>query len=262
MNAAVYDLTHVYRTEIAAFVVLFAAAELVWLHFARGREPQRGELFANLFIYVVDTLIRLATLPARLLLFVLVYELSPLRVPTTLAAVLVCYVGVDFTIYWYHRALHHSALGWALHSVHHTGRDYSLSLGVRLSWLLRAFDDAVYLPLVALGFEPLLVLAMAERNRFSQFWLHTEMIGPLRWLDPWLNTPGNHRVHHASLGGTVRANYGSNFVIWDQLFGTYQRERGAVEYGTDAPAPGSNPFAIQLAGVVDYVRQRARRRSA
>ena len=259
MNTAVYDLTHVYRTEIASFVVGYALAELLWLRFARGREPRRGQLFANVFIYVVDTTLRLATLPARLALFVLVYDLSPLRVTSTLGATLACYVGVDFILYWYHRALHHNELGWALHSVHHTGRDYSLSLGVRLSWLLRAFDDAVYLPLVALGFEPLLVLAMAELNRFSQFWLHTEMIGKLPWLDPWLNTPANHRVHHAATSGTVRANYGSNFVLWDQLFGTYQREQGPVQYGTDAPDPGNNPFAIQLAGLVEYLRRRAGR---
>jgi len=256
MTAEQLDIVRVYRVEIALFVVLYAFAEVIWLRIRKRREHALPEVLANVAIYVVDTGIRLATWPARLAAFVLVASLSPLRIETGIASVALCYVGVDLILYGWHRVLHETELGWALHSVHHTSRELNVSVGVRINWLQRAIDDVVYLPLVALGFEPLLVLAMVAFNRFSQYWVHTEMIGKLPPLDPWLNTPSNHRVHHASIAGGRRANYGSTFMIWDRLFGSYRREAGATAYGTDAGELGANPLTIQLAGLRDYVRKR------
>lgn len=259
MRASDFDLVRHYRVEIASFVVTYAALELLWLHYRRRTQPDPREVSANLFIYVIDTLIRLGTWSVRVALFTWVYSITPLRIPTTVLSAVICYVGVDFILYWFHRLLHENELGWALHSVHHTSRAYNVSLGVRISWPLRAFDDVVYLPLPALGFEPLLVLAMIVLNRFSQYWIHTEMIGRLPLLDGWLNTPSNHRVHHAASPGGERANYGSNFIVWDRLFGTYRVENGANVYGSDEPDVGSNPFVIQFSALLTYARRLRRK---
>lgn len=259
MPAEALDLVRIYRAEIAAFVVLYAAAELIWLRLWHGRDHALPELLANVVIFVVDTAIRFATWPARLAAFMLVSSLSPLHVPTTVWSALACYVGVDLILYFWHRVLHETELGWALHSVHHSGRELNVSVGVRIHWLQRAIDDVVYLPLAALGFEPVLVLGMVALNRLSQYWVHTEMIGKLPWLDGWLNTPSNHRVHHEAISGGARANYGSTFMIWDRMFGTYRPEAGAVRYGTDAGDLGANPLTIQLAGITAYVRKRTSR---
>jgi sterol desaturase/sphingolipid hydroxylase (fatty acid hydroxylase superfamily) len=256
MTAAQLDIVRMYRIEIALFVVLYAFAEVVWLRLRKRRDPALPDVLANVFIYMVDTGIRLATWPARLAAFVLVGSLSPLRIETGIASAALCYLGVDLILYCWHRVLHETELGWAMHSVHHTSRELNVSVGVRINWLQRAIDDLVYLPLAALGFEPLLVLAMVTLNRFWQYWIHTEMIGKIPLLDPWLNTPSNHRVHHALFGGARRANYGSTFMIFDHLFGTYGRETGELEYGSDAGDLGANPITIQLAGLRDYVRKR------
>jgi sterol desaturase/sphingolipid hydroxylase (fatty acid hydroxylase superfamily) len=254
-----FDLVRAYRVEVATGVVLYALAELVWLRVRRRRVHEPRELLANLSIYVVETGLRLGTWPARLALFMLAHAASPLRLPSNALTACVCYLGVDVILYFWHRALHESALGWALHSVHHTGRAFNVSLGVRINWLQRSIDDVVYLPLALLGFDPLLVLAMVACNRLSQYWVHTEMIGKLPWLDAWLNTPSNHRVHHAAQSGGARANYGSNLMLWDRLFGTYRREQGAIGYGTDAGELGTNPWRIQFAGLIEYARRRTDR---
>lgn len=258
MTAAELDIVRVYRVEIATLVVTYALAELLWLRLKQERDHTMPELLANVAIYVVDTAIRLATWPARLAVFALVGSLTPLHIPTSLASAVVCYVGVDLILYAWHRVLHESELGWALHSVHHSGRAMNVSVGVRIHWLQRAVDDVVYLPLVALGLEPLLVLGMVAFNRLSQYWVHTQMIGKLPWLDAFLNTPSNHRVHHQNVRGGARANYGSTFMLWDRLFGTYRAEAAdrAIEYGTDAGDVGANPIAIQLQGLSDYARKR------
>src|SRR4249920_1720387 len=135
MPAPAFDLVATHRIGIAGFVVAYAFAEVLWLRVRRGRTHAWPELSANLFIYVVDTAIRLATWPARLGLFVLVYAWSPWRLPTTAVSAVACYFGVDLILYFYHRVLHETEIGWALHSVHHTGRDFNLSLGVRINWL-------------------------------------------------------------------------------------------------------------------------------
>ena len=40
-------------------------------------------------------------------------------------------MGVDLAYYWAHRCLHVYHLGWAAHSVHHSGEDYNLPTALR-----------------------------------------------------------------------------------------------------------------------------------
>jgi hypothetical protein len=63
--------------------------------------------------------------------------------------------------------------------------------------LQRVLDDFFYVPLVLLGAPPLAVFIAVELNHASQLWCHTEVIGRIPFLDRFLNTPSNHRVHHA-----------------------------------------------------------------
>ena len=40
-----------------------------------------------------------------------------------------------------------------------------------------------------------------------------------------MNTPSHHRVHHAINPRYLDRNYAGVFIVWDRMFGTYQRER-------------------------------------
>jgi hypothetical protein len=46
-----------------------------------------------------------------------------------------------------------------------------------------------------------------------------------------LNTPSHHRVHHGSNQLYIDRNHGSILILWDRLFGTFQREQEQVVYG-------------------------------
>jgi hypothetical protein len=59
---------------------------------------------------------------------------------------------------------------------------------------------------------------------FYQFWPHTQLIGRMGVLDRWIQTPSNHRVHHAQNDIYLDRNYVGVFMFWDHLFGTYQEE--------------------------------------
>jgi hypothetical protein len=56
-----------------------------------------------------------------------------------------------------------------------------------------------------------------------------------------MNTPSNHRVHHGRDAKYIDRNYGGILIIWDRLFGTYQREEEAPDYGITDPIGTLDP---------------------
>jgi sterol desaturase/sphingolipid hydroxylase (fatty acid hydroxylase superfamily) len=164
---------------------------------------------------------------------------------------LLLFLAVEFAYYWMHRASHQVHYLWASHCVHHSVQHFNFSAALRLG-LTSGVSGAViaYLPLVWLGFDPRAVFAMLAFNLAWQFGLHTETIGrlgPLEWL---LNTPSHHRAHHAVNARYLDCNFGGVLIIFDRLFGTFERERDdePCRYGLVTPPPTQNPLAIALYG--------------
>jgi hypothetical protein len=81
-----------------------------------------------------------------------------------------------------------------------------------------------------------------------QFWLHTELIPKLSWLEKVINTPSNHRAHHGSNPRYLDSNYGGVLMIFDHLFGTYVEETAEEPcvYGLVHPINSHNPLRIAL----------------
>jgi sterol desaturase/sphingolipid hydroxylase (fatty acid hydroxylase superfamily) len=152
----------------------------------------------------------------------------------------------DFIYYWTHRLEHSSRLFWTWHSVHHSSPEYSLSTSLRLSWLEPFILWYTLIPLVLIGFQPTLVMLAAEISLLYQFFLHTKKIKKLGFLELIFNTPSNHRVHHGSNNKYLDKNYGSILIIWDRLFGTYQKEEEKVIYGLTKPINSKNPLVINI----------------
>ncbi|XP_050733445.1 alkylglycerol monooxygenase-like [Eriocheir sinensis] len=142
----------------------------------------------------------------------------------SLLAVVALVVAVDLVYYWLHRASHEIMMLWAIHQVHHSSQDLTMAVGMRHSPLQRLFTWVFYLPLAFLGVPPTHMLAHAQFNLLYQCWIHTEAIGSLGPLEYVFNTPTHHQVHHASNKYCLDKNYGGVFIIWDQLFGTFQAQ--------------------------------------
>ena len=77
-----------------------------------------------------------------------------------------------------------------------------------------------------------------------QIWVHTRLVGRLGFLEWFLVTPSNHRVHHGQNDYCLDKNYGGIFSVWDRLFGTYadERESEPVVYGVRKPLHSWNPI--------------------
>ena len=158
----------------------------------------------------------------------------------------ILFVGVDFFYYWFHRASHQINALWAAHIVHHQSEDYNLSVALRQSWFQGWFSWAFYLPLAVIGFDPVMFAVMVSLNTLYQFWIHTTTIktmGPLEWI---INTPSHHRVHHGTNPKYIDKNHAGSLIIWDRMFGTFQKEEEEVVYGITSPLNSWNPIWANL----------------
>ncbi len=167
------------------------------------------------------------------------------------------FIGLEFFYYWEHRASHAMRWLWATHSVHHSPEHLNFSAAYRLGvtnvlsgvWLF-------FLPMRWLGFSPLHMSAALGINLLYQFWLHTELVPKLGFLEGFLDTPSNHRVHHSSNHEYLDKNFGGVLVIFDRLFGTYAAERKDLpcRYGLVGRKPELNPVKIAFREWILLVR--------
>lgn len=159
-------------------------------------------------------------------------------------------LSVDLAYYWLHRCSHEIRWMWALHSVHHSARQITFSVAYRLGWTSLLSGPWLFLiPVCWIGFDPRMVALMYAANLLYQFWLHTEMVPKLGFLERFLNTPSHHRVHHAIEPEYLDRNYGGVLILWDRLFGTFSEERTGAprSYGLVRQIDTLNPLTIAFA---------------
>lgn len=151
--------------------------------------------------------------------------------PTVWYAWVLLFFADDFSFYWHHRLSHQVRILWAAHINHHSSVNYNLAVALRQSWteLFYKFIFWMWLPII--GFHPLMIMTMMSISLIYQFWVHTETIGKLGFLEWFMNTPSHHRVHHASNTRYLDRNHAGILIIWDRLFGTFEPETEKVRYG-------------------------------
>jgi sterol desaturase/sphingolipid hydroxylase (fatty acid hydroxylase superfamily) len=240
---------------LAGVLLLIGAPILmleVWrLHRAGGLTRARiAGMVTSTFCLAPAALIEIALGAVLAALFFAAAAFAPLPIATTWTTALLCFVLVDFLYYWEHRLAHEVNALWSLyHSVHHSADHYDQTIAFRISFVDFFFAPLVYLPLVLAGFHPVLVFACLGLVLAWQQWIHTELVGKLPLLDPWLNTPSNHRVHHGRNPIYIDKNYGGVLMVWDRMFGTYAAETEKVEYGLVEPLKSRNPAAVHFSSL-------------
>jgi len=152
-------------------------------------------------------------------------------------------LAYDFSYYWFHRISHEVNLFWAAHVVHHQSEDYNLGTALRQSGS-GLFGFIFYLPWLYIGIPAEILFASGALNLIYQFWVHTQHVHRIGWLEYILVTPSNHRVHHAQNKIYIDRNYGGILCIWDRMFGSFQDELEDEPciYGIRKPLKSYNPF--------------------
>ncbi|XP_069983034.1 alkylglycerol monooxygenase [Penaeus vannamei] len=208
-----------------AFILLEAA-----VRYSLGREVRANESLASIGVGILHEATGFLTVGFILLGYEWLYQWRILdwawdSLVTWWASLLL----VDMCYYWVHRANHEINFLWAVHQVHHSSEDFTLSSALRLSIFQRLVHFGFYQPLALLGIPKTSVVVHLGLNYLFQFWVHTDVIrklGPIEWV---FCTPSHHRVHHGSNKWCLDKNYGSVLIVWDRLFGTYQEEKEGEE---------------------------------
>lgn len=156
---------------------------------------------------------------------------SPVSAKAGLGAYVLAIAGWDFIYYWNHRLSHESRWLWAVHVVHHSSERYNLSTALRQPVADGLTMTVPYGLLALLGLPPRYIEDARALNLIYQFWIHTEAITSIGWLEKILNTPSHHRAHHGSQRQYLDINHGSILILWDKLFGTFEPEVEPVRYG-------------------------------
>ncbi len=128
----------------------------------------------------------------------------------------------DLLEWMIHVALHRVPWLWQFHKLHHSIRELDWIGNFRFHWMeIIVYRSLTYFPLVALGVEGPIILAIAVFATLIGHLNHANLrldYGFLRYI---FNSPRLHVWHHDMV---LHGNGGQNFAIvfsaWDWLFGT------------------------------------------
>ena len=128
----------------------------------------------------------------------------------------------DFVEWNIHRLLHNVPWLWEFHKLHHSIEKLDWIGNFRFHWgEVVVYKTLSYLPLVILGVDGYVILAIAVVNTLMQDINHANLSidwGPLKYV---LNSPRMHVWHHdIELHGKGGQNFGIVLSVWDWLFGT------------------------------------------
>jgi len=171
----------------------------------------------------------------------------------TLPLTWVGFVGT-FLLYdlvWYidHCIAHRTGLFWAFHSVHHSSKEYNFTVASRGFFLDSMLCRPLFYLLPVLGVSPFQYIAYQIISNIFGIFQHTRLINRMGWIDHILATPSNHRVHHGANLKYLDKNYGEVLMLWDKLWGSYQKEEEEPVYGLTTNIDTYNPIKIELAGI-------------
>ena len=178
-------------------------------------------------------------------------------IKTTWITYVVAFIGIDFAGYWVHRINHRINYFWNHHIVHHSSEEFNLACALRQS--ISNFFSLTFVflvPTAIVGVPAEVITFLAPLHLFAQYWYHTRLIGKLGFLEYILVTPSHHRVHHAINKEYLDKNLSQIFIIWDKLFGTFQKELNEVPpvYGVKRPVRSWNPIFINFTHLMVLIK--------
>jgi sterol desaturase/sphingolipid hydroxylase (fatty acid hydroxylase superfamily) len=139
-------------------------------------------------------------------------------------AFLLNFIGVDFLYYLQHRAFHEIPSLWKFHAPHHHSPVVNIWATSRNA-LVTHFLFVYMLVNPILGYlcnSPEGFFAGAMVTAALDLFRHANIRITLPLLDGILILPSDHHRHHNA--ERPFANYGANFLIWDQIFGTCEQD--------------------------------------
>lgn len=227
------------------FFVITVLIEIVLTIKIKMEEYEFKDAGTSILMGLGNVFIGLFSKAIVLVAFLFLYNFRFFTIPFSWWAWLILLFAEDFCYYWFHRISHESRFFWASHVVHHSSEKYNLSTALRQTWTGGFYGFVFWVPLILLGFHPVMVLTQMSISLIYQYWIHTELINKMpKWFEYIFNTPSHHRVHHATNPQYLDRNHAGIFIIWDRMFGTFESEIEKPTYGLVKNINTYNPFKI------------------
>ncbi|MDB5231292.1 MAG: sterol desaturase family protein [Chitinophagaceae bacterium] len=238
--------SNILLTAVPGFLIL-VIVETLHMNKENREHNFKTDIAGSLGIGVGAGLVSFFTTGLTVFVYSFIYQHRLFNLPASAWWVwAACFIGDDFSYYWYHRMSHQIRFFWASHVVHHSSQLFTFSASLRVPWtsnLTGTFLFWAWLPLI--GIHPGMIILMKSVSAIYQFVLHTESVKRLpKWFEYVFNTPSHHRVHHASDVDYLDKNHAGTFILWDRMFGTFREETNQPVYGLTTNVNSANPIKI------------------
>jgi sterol desaturase/sphingolipid hydroxylase (fatty acid hydroxylase superfamily) len=176
--------------------------------------------------------------------------------------VAVCVLALDLLSYGWHRANHQILALWRFHQVHHSDGVFNAFTALRFhpGELLLAVPVRLAAT-VALGASVQGVILFEVLFTLANLIEHGDIDLPATMearLGRVFIVPATHRWHHCRRWSELNTNFGTIFVLWDRLFGTYRRNASSVRVQTGLPGIAQSPSLLEALAMPAKVIGRGR----
>ncbi|MGJ3646951.1 sterol desaturase family protein [Sphingomonas sp. GlSt437] len=239
-----------YGLMMASFYLAMVLIERGAYLFENRRDWAERESRANMINWLLLAFFEGAVGAALFVgIYLWVYEHRLFTIPMVWWGWALAFLLNDLAYYSSHRMEHRTGFFWAIHTAHHSAETMNLTVAARNSvLLLSGASQPLYYLLALIGLPlPMFLVARFFGNVWGIF-NHTRFVHRIKWLEGWVATPANHRVHHGTQPKYLDRNYGQVLMIWDRLFGTFQREEEEPIYGLVHQMGSTRIYDIQSWG--------------
>lgn len=148
------------------------------------------------------------------------------------------FIVTDLKVYVGHRFMHLRPL-WELHAYHHSAEEFNLittNRGHFLETSVHYLFTGLFFALFGAPLYNIFILGLIRES--YQYLLHSDVNWKLGFVGKYiLISPAAHRLHHSIDEKDYNKNYGTFFIWWDYLFGTYAAPEGEYKLGI-----ANNPY--------------------
>ena len=140
------------------------------------------------------------------------------------AELVLAFLLMDVSFYYWHRLNHTAPLLWRFHNVHHVDPDLDVSTSFRFHFVEILYSSAFRtLQVSVIGVSLITYLVYEICFQCATLFHHSNIRLPLeveRWLNKIIVTPRMHGIHHSAVKDETNSNYSVIFRWWDLLHGT------------------------------------------
>jgi sterol desaturase/sphingolipid hydroxylase (fatty acid hydroxylase superfamily) len=237
------------KRSFYVFLAIYLAAivvEILYSYKTKKRLYDVKDSFVNIFLGVSGVLTRALTKGVWLALWMYLYQFSVIKITENVWSWIVLFLLNEFVYYWFHRFSHTNKYLWAVHVNHHSSQELNFTTAARVPFFNLILHNLFWIPLVIIGFNPIMIFTVENIGFLFSFIQHTQIIKKIPYVDYVLNTPSHHRVHHSSNEAYINKNYGNTLIIFDRLFGSFtdEREDIKIQYGVPNNINSYNPIKV------------------